>query len=68
MAFPSLARYLSLVLANGATRRVPLVRGAGLGFAIVLIPARPAVLRWSVYSADGQRLSGGQGPPGGPYT
>ena len=68
VAFPSPARYLKLVFANGMTRRVHLVLGAGLGFALVRIPARPAVRGWDVYSAIGQRLDGGQGPPGGPYS
>jgi hypothetical protein len=67
VAFPPPASYLKLVFANGMTRRVHLVLGAGLGFALVRIPARPAVLGWDVYSAIGQRLAGGQGPPGGPY-
>lgn len=67
VAFPAPARYLRLVFADGTTRRVPLVPGAGLGFAIVRLPARPAVLRWDVYRANGQRLTGGQGPPSGPY-
>jgi hypothetical protein len=67
VAFPSPARYLRLVFANGTTRRVQLILGAGLGFALVRIPARPAVLRWDAYSPIGQRLAGGQGPPGGPY-
>jgi hypothetical protein len=67
MGFPSPARYIELVYSNGTRRRVPLVLGAGLGFAIVKVTARPAVLRWDVYAAVGHRLTGAQGPPGGPY-
>lgn len=68
MAFPSPARYLVLTLSNGTRSRIRLVAGAGLGFAIVRLTAKPAVLRWDVYDSAGKRLSGGQGPPGGPYS
>jgi hypothetical protein len=67
MAFPWPAKYLVLTLADGTRERIPLVLGAGLGFAIVTVTARPAVLRWDVYDRLGKRLSGGKGPPGGPY-
>jgi hypothetical protein len=67
MGFPSPARYIELVYSNGTRRRVPLVLGVGMGFAIVRVTARPAVLRWDVYDVAGHRLTGGQGPPGGPY-
>ena len=65
VVFPSPARYLVLVLANGTRRRVPLVLGAGLGFAIIRVTTSSSVLRWDVYDALGQRLAGGQGPPAG---
>ncbi len=68
MAFPWPAKSVVLTLSNGTRRRVQLVLGAGLGFAIVKVTARPAVLRWDVYDGIGQWLSGGLGPPGGPYS
>lgn len=68
MAFPWPAKYVVLTLSNGTRRRIQLVLGAGLGFAIFKVTARPAVLRWDVYDGIGQRLSGGPGPPGGPYS
>lgn len=68
MAFPWPAKYVVLTLSDGTRKRIQLVLGAGLGFAIVKVTARPAVLGWDVYDGIGQRLSGGQGPPGGPYS
>jgi hypothetical protein len=65
VVFPSPARYLVLVLANGIRRRIPLVLGAGVGFAIIRLTSASSVQRWDTYDAHGQRLSGGQGPPAG---
>jgi hypothetical protein len=65
MAFAWPARYVVLVMSDGTLRRVPLVRGAGLGFAIIRAPRKPSVLSWGVYDAGGHRLSGGAGAPGG---
>jgi len=63
VVYPSPARYLVLVLANGTRQRIPLVLGAGLGFAIIRFTTRSSVLRWGVYDARGRWLSGGQGAP-----
>jgi hypothetical protein len=63
VVFPSPARYLVLALANGMRRRIPLVLGAGVGFAIIRLTSASSVKRWDTYDAHGQQLSGGQGPP-----
>ena len=65
LAFGGTARYIVLILSNRTAKLVPVVRGAGLGFAIVRVAARPAILRWDVYDAAWRRLSGGYGPLGG---
>jgi hypothetical protein len=65
MAFPWPARYMTLNMSNGKTRRIRLVQGAGLAFALVRVPRRPGIDVWSVYDDRGRRLSGGHGPPGG---
>ena len=43
MAFPWPARYMTLDMSNGITRRIRLVQGAGLAFALVRGPRRPAI-------------------------
>ena len=65
MAFPWPARYMTLVMSNGTTRRIRLVQGAGLAFALVRAPRRPTINEWNVYDVRGRRLSGGHGAPGG---
>jgi hypothetical protein len=65
MAFPWPARYITLGMSDGTTRRIRLVQGAGLGFAFVRAPRRPTIDEWNVYNEKGQRLSGGYGAPGG---
>jgi hypothetical protein len=64
MVFPWPARYMKLVMSDGTTRRVPLVLGAGLGFAIIRATRSPAIVSWGVYDSGGHRLSGGEGAPG----
>ena len=65
MAFPWPARYMTLNMSNGKTRRIRLVQGAGLAFALVRVPRRPGIDVWSVYDDRGRRLSGGHGALGG---
>src|SRR5258708_7839217 len=65
MAFPWPARYMTLAMSDGTTRRVRLVQGAGLAFAIIRAGLRPSINEWSVYDGHGRRLSGGSCPPGG---
>jgi hypothetical protein len=65
LAFAWPARYIVLILSNRTAKVVQLVRGAGIGFAIVKVAARPVILRWDVYDAAWRRLSSGYGPPGG---
>ncbi len=65
MAFPWPARYMTLAMSNGSTRRIRLVQGAGLAFALVLAPRQPSIDEWNVYDGRGHRLSGGHGAPGG---
>lgn len=65
MAFPGPAAYIELVLSDGSTRRVPLVRGAGVGFAIIRAASKPGIVTWAVRDSAGRRLTGGSGPPGG---
>jgi hypothetical protein len=65
LAFAWPARYIVLILSNRTAKLVPLVRGAGIAFAIVRVAKRPVILRWDVYDAAWRRLSGGFGPPGG---
>lgn len=65
MAFPWPARYITLAMSNGTTRRIRLVQGAGLAFALVRAPKRPTIDEWDVYDGRGRRLSGGHGAPGG---
>jgi hypothetical protein len=64
MVFPWPARYMKLIMSDGTTRRVPLVLGAGLGFAIIRATRSPAIVSWDVYDSGGHRLSGGEGAPG----
>jgi len=66
VVFPSPARYIVLVLANGTRKRIPLVIGAGLGFAMIRVTTRSSVMRWGVYDARGKWLSGGHGAPSSP--
>jgi hypothetical protein len=44
MAFPWPASYIELVMSDGTVRRVLLVQGAGLGFAIVRATSKPSIL------------------------
>src|SRR5262245_58352128 len=64
MAFPWPARYVRLEMSDDTVRRVSIVPGAGVGFAIIRAPRKPRILSWSVYDAGGHRLSGGIGVPG----
>ena len=64
MAFPWPARYVSLEMSDATVRRVSIVPGAGVGFAIIRAPRKPRILSWSVYDPSGHRLSGGIGAPG----
>ncbi len=64
MAFSWPAAYMKLVMSDGSTRRVQLVQGAGLAFAIIRAPRTPHIVRWDVYGSDGRRLTGGVGSPG----
>lgn len=65
MAFPWPARYMTLDMSDGTKRRVRLVQGAGLAFAIIRAPRSPRIDEWSVYDGRGRRLSGGRSAPGG---
>src|SRR5215472_5915513 len=64
MAFSWPAAYMKLVMSDGSTRTVRLVRGAGLAFAIIRAPSNPRIVRWDVYGPGGRRLTGGTGAPG----
>ena len=64
MAFPWPAEYMTLAMSDGTTRRVRLVQGAGLAFAIIRAGRRPSIYEWSVYDGRGRRLLCGYGSPG----
>jgi hypothetical protein len=65
MAFPWPAKYMTLAMSDGTTRRIKLVQGAGLAFSLVQASRRPSIDEWSVYDGRGRRPSGGHGAPGG---
>lgn len=67
MAYRAPASYLVLTMADGTTRKVPLVLAPGVGFAGMWLTGKPQVAHWDVYAKDGTRLSGGQGPPDTAY-
>ncbi len=52
-------------MSDGTKRRVRLVQGAGLAFAIIRAPRSPGINDWSVYDGRGHRMSGGNVAPGG---
>jgi hypothetical protein len=63
MAVRSNVSFMLLNLSNGKSRRVPVVKGAGIGFVAYRITDNPSVLSWGLYNSMGVRLSGGTGPP-----
>lgn len=64
MAFAWPASYLKLVLSNGSVRRVPLVQGAGIGFAVIRAARSPRIVSWAAYDPRGRELHEGTGAPG----
>ncbi|HET9897471.1 MAG TPA: hypothetical protein VFQ44_21275 [Streptosporangiaceae bacterium] len=59
---PNIA-YMQLRFSNGASRRIHVVYGAGVGFVAYKVRSKPLIVSWGLYSASGRKLFGGAGPP-----
>lgn len=57
--------WIRLLMSDGSSVRVPVVRLAGLGFYLVTVSDQPKIARWDAFDAAGRRLSGGIGSPSG---